>query len=89
MASVVKPIVNLFESGVDLIKGGGGPDTLKHFSADDIKTKKWVDDIWGPKPDDTKWDWMNPKKYSQEEGLDVLKMMYPYNDFSQIKPLQN
>ena len=24
------------------------------------------------KTGDTKWDWMNPKKYSQEEGLDVL-----------------
>jgi len=42
MGNPVKPIVNLFEAGVDLIKGGPGPDTLKHFSADDIKTKKYT-----------------------------------------------
>ena len=68
-----------FMSLVDMFKVGGKDEFL-----DASKITDWASPAVA-KADATKGDWRTPKVYSQEEGLDVLKMVYPYNDFSQIK----
>ena len=55
MANPTKPIVNIFETGADLLKGKKGSSVLKPFSADEVPLMT-IDELTAPvtKVDDTK-----------------------------------